>query len=250
MDVPVRMLHGYVTTESIEPGFWAPPNSSSYTYTNASFFRGSLSLRERQNKAVAGILIGITSPDKTGAAYGIKYISGPGVGAKKAKTSLGSNYSFILIFADMSDLPNCFALILHKKSDYQYMFSAISNCETITLGDAFIFIEPIPCDEKLGEEMIVLKHPNRTTILKHSANWPTHDLLISTDKDRQVAFHVTKKQIEVFSPIIRVGFHNMTCGHATCDNQNIRCKGCFGTSPTRFLISTHLMNCPLSRTTK
>lgn len=228
-------MNQFVSSQNIEPGYWVPHEGSEYRYSKASSFRSSMSLRERQNKAVAGLLIGLTSPDKSGAAYGIKYITSS-IGTKRAKTSIGTNYSFILVFADMNDLPNCFALVLHKKSDFQNMFNAIANCETITLGDAFLFIEPVPCDDKLGEEMIVLKSPNRTSLLKRTPDWPVHDLLVSSDKDRQVAFHAKNKIIEVYSPILRVGMHNVLCSHATCDRQNIKCRGCFGIAPTRFPI--------------
>jgi len=91
------------------------------------------------------------------------------------------------------DLPTCFAVILHRKSDFQNLFNAKSNREHITISDPICFVQPCPTDNKLGEKMTVLKSPNLAVCLIYQPNWPMHDLHISSNANQQVAFHISGK---------------------------------------------------------
>jgi len=107
-----------------------------------------------------------------------------------------ANYAFIMVFADLMDLPNCFAVILRQKSGFQILFNAKSNCEHITSGDPICFVEPSTTDDKLGEKMTVLKKPKLAVCLNYQPDWPMHDLHNSSNANRQVAFHISGKQLQ------------------------------------------------------
>ena len=82
----------------------------SHQIAKASTFDKNMDLSTRENKVVIGLLVGITTPSK-GTAFGMRFYNGNG--AKRTKLSGIANYAFIMVFADVFDLPNCFAVILH-----------------------------------------------------------------------------------------------------------------------------------------
>ena len=140
----------------IRTGFstkWCSDNSVTFPLAVASTFNKKMPLADRENKVVLGLLLSVATPNK-GTAYGMSLYTTNG-GAKRTKVQ--ANYAFIMVFADLMDLPNCFAVVLHRKSDFQNLFNAKSNCEHITIGDPVCFVEPSPTDDKLGEKMTVLK---------------------------------------------------------------------------------------------
>ena len=101
-----------------------------------------------------------------------------------------------MVFADLMDLPNCFAVVLHRKSDFQNPFNAKHDCKHIAVGDPICFVEPSPADDKLSEKMTVLKAPGLAVTLKRQSNWPMRDLQISDCANPQVAFHISKKKLQ------------------------------------------------------
>jgi len=113
----------------------------------------SILLHTRQGASTRGLLLSVATPNK-GTVYGMSLYTTNG-DAKRTKVQ--AKYAFIMVFADLMDLPNCFAVILHQKSDFQNLFNAKSNCEHITISDPVCFVEPSPTDDKLGEKMTVLK---------------------------------------------------------------------------------------------
>jgi len=199
-----------------------------FPLATASTFNTKMDLSDRENKVVVGLLLSVATPNK-GTAYGMSLYTTNG-GAKRTKVQ--ANYAFIMVFADLMDLPNCFAVILHRKSDFQNMFNAKSNCEYITIGDAICFVEPCPTDDKLGEKMTVLKSPNIAACLNYQPGWPMRDLHVSSNATRQVAFHISGKQIGISSIKMVGGNQAVGCNHSMCDRQNIRCQGCYGQAPT------------------
>ena len=179
----------------IRTGFstkWCSDNSVTFPLAVASTFNKKMPLADRENKVVLGLLLSVATPNK-GTAYGMSLYTTNG-GAKRTKVQ--ANYAFIMVFADLMDLPNCFAVILHRKSDFQNLFNAKSNCEHITIGDPVCFVEPSPTDDKLGEKMTVLKAPGLAVALNYQSNWPMRDLQISDYANRQVAFHISKKRLQ------------------------------------------------------
>jgi len=69
-----------------------------------------MALLDRENKVVLGLLLSVATPNK-GTAYGMSLYTTNG-GAKRTKVQ--ANYAFIMVFADLMDLPNCFVEILHQ----------------------------------------------------------------------------------------------------------------------------------------
>ena len=219
----------------IRTGFstkWCSDNSVTFPLAVASTFNKKMPLADRENKVVLGLLLSVATPNK-GTAYGMSLYTTNG-GAKRTKVQ--ANYAFIMVFADLMDLPNCFAVILHRKSDFQNLFNAKSNCEHITIGDPVCFVEPSPTDDKLGEKMTVLKAPGLAVALNYQSNWPMRDLQISDYANRQVAFHISKKKITVSSVMMKGGHQTVGCNHSMCDRQNIRCQGCYGQAPTLWAV--------------
>jgi len=166
-----------------------------FPLATASTFNTKMDLLDRENKVVVGLLLSVATPNK-GTAYGMSLYTTNG-GTKRTKVQ--ANYAFIMVFADLMDLPNCFAVILHRKLDFQNMFNAKSNCEHITIGDPICFVEPCPTDNKLGEKMTVLKSPKLAVCLNCHTGWPMRDLHISSNAYRQVAFYISGKKL-VFPP--------------------------------------------------
>ena len=203
------------------------PNATTYKVAKASMFKKDMALKDKENKVVLGLLLSVATPNK-GTAYGMSIYNV--VGAKRSK--INATYAFILVFADLNDLPNCFAVILHKKAQFQHLFNSKSNCEYTTIGDPICFVEPAPNDDRLGNNMTIVKDCARAVLLNRQANWPTQELTQS-EENSQVAFHVNNKKIQLSSVVLRTKTHDVGCGKYMCDRQNIRCKGCYGTSPTR-----------------
>jgi len=158
----------------------------------ASTFNKKMALTNRENKVVLGLLLSVATPNK-GTAYGMSLYT-TNAGAKRTKVQ--ANYAFIMVFADLMDLPNCFAVILNQKSDFQNLFNAKSNCKHITIGDPVCFVEPSLTDDKLGEKMTVLKAQSLAVALNYQSNWPMRDLQISDYANRQVAFHIPQKNLQ------------------------------------------------------
>jgi hypothetical protein len=216
----------------IKPGFSAKwcPDAATYKVAKASMFRKDMSLKDKENKVVIGLLLSVSTPSKaTNTAYGLSLYS---IAGNNKRSKINATYAFILVFADLCDLPNCFAVILQKKSQFQFLFNSKSNCEYITIGDPICFVEPAPTDDRLGSSMTIVKDPARAVSLQAQDNWPTQDLTQS-EVNSQVAFHVKNKIIALSSVVLRTATHNVGCGKFMCDRQNIKCAGCFGTSPTR-----------------
>jgi len=171
----------------IRTGFstkWCSDKSVKFPLAAASTFNKKIALTDRENKVVLGLLLSVATPNE-GTAYGMSLYT-TNSGAKRTKVQ--ANYAFIMVFADLMDLPNCF--ILHRKSDFQNLFNAKSNCKHITIGDPVCFVKPSPTDDKLGEKMTVLKAPGLAVALIYQSNWPIRDLQISDYANRHVAFHI------------------------------------------------------------
>jgi len=213
----------------IKNGFssdWCP-NGTTFEIQKASWFSKDLEPADRQNKAVIGMLLSVSTPTKSGSAYGMSYYN-----INAGKRSKMVNYAFIMVFADLADLPNCFAVILHRKSDFQKLFNNKANCEYITIGDTICFPEPSVTDDKLGETLTVVKGTARAVPLVYRPEWPKRDLALCSDKNRQVAFHIDEKKITLSSILLRTASHGVNCNNFMCDRQNIRCQGCYGTKPS------------------
>jgi hypothetical protein len=201
-----------------------------HTLRPASHFKKDMKLSERENTVTLGLLLSVATPNK-GNAYGLQMSTTNG----NKRIKIQANYAFIMIFADLLDLPNCFAIILQRKLDFQNLFNAKANCEYISIGDPVCFIEPAPTDDKLGEVITIVKSPQFAVCLNYDAGWPKRDLIIA-QQNRQVAFHIDEKKIAVSSISLKGGNERVGCNHYMCDRQNIKCQGCFGQSPTLFPI--------------
>jgi len=67
---------------------------------------------------VLGLLPSIATPN-AGTACGMSLCTMNCT--KQAKVQ--ANCTFIMVFADLMDLPNCFIILLHRKSDFQSLFN-------------------------------------------------------------------------------------------------------------------------------
>jgi len=222
------------TAELLARGFDPWWLTDPHTIEKASFFTSTRRPEETQNKVVVGFLINFCFP-RSSQAFGFRLNSSvPGKGQNnRQKLFSTNNYEMIMIFADIYDLPNCFAIIFQHRRDFQRMFENNALSEKVTVGDALVFLEPQPHDEKLGDNMTVLKSPELSASLRTSINWPTQDPLVAPEGDCQVAFHCVGKTINIARTKLLTGRDKITCANITCDRQNINCTGCFGRSPTQ-----------------
>jgi len=196
------------------------------------------------NKVVIGRLLSISTPNTSGMHLGRSLTIGArssasagvvGNGAKRSKImSPVASFAFILIFGDQWGAPNCFALILNRKSDFQRQFGTdIARSELVRIGDVFAIKDPRPSDDQLGDTITILKEPKLIVGIT-STGWTSQPLKKAMGANWQVYFDEPNKQIEVHGPTLLLPFNKtMTCNAYTCDRQNLLCKGCFGKSPTK-----------------
>lgn len=222
----------FFDNDHISPGFSTLWNHPPHRITRASFFNTDKLPAEIQNRVVVGVLLGLSFP-KNSRAFGLRLsTSGPGAGANNRQRIFNSaNYDMILIFADMYDLPNCFAVIFQQKRQFHSMFRNNPLTDQISIGDGVVFVEPQPHDERLGENMTVIKNPSQASLLVH-ANWPIQQPLVASEGNQQVAFHAVSKTIELTRITLLTGRTDIHCANKTCDRQDIKCTGCFGRSET------------------
>ena len=199
------------------------------------------------DKVVIGILLSISFPDDKGKHYGAMQFRArmPAVNGKRPR--IMTTHSYILTFVDVYAEPNCFSVMYYQKRDFLRFFGNNSaQAETIRVGDALAFLEPKPSGAVLGENVMILEKPERTTCITPQANWPVAPPTKSALAGHQNAFYIHHKHIRFFSPTLTN--RDVACQNITCDAQSNNCKGCFGRRPypgTRVL-KTHVTvdNCP------
>lgn len=242
------------TANQIKDGFKKSWCNQPHELKKASYFSTSRRPSEIQNTAVLGVLISITQPKKNSngsGSGGMKFSSmaATGVGGKLQRVYSTPNYEIILQFADMSDLPNCFAVIFDYRRQYFALFKHCEKTDYIKLGDAIVFREPQPHDEKLGKMITVLKNPSIAAAVTYSHLWPIQQPLQAPQDNEQVAFHAANKRITVCNGVLLTSMDHIKCANKTCDMQNIDCAGCFGSpemnKPMVIECDVEVMDCPL-----
>ena len=89
------------------------------------FKRFSLTGEECEGKVILGRLLAVTTPDKSGKYNGMNLVTKERVSSamssnktRRLNCAMYAGYSYILMFADQYNLPDCFAIILKHKRDY------------------------------------------------------------------------------------------------------------------------------------
>ena len=200
------------------------------------------------DKVVIGILLSISFPDNKGNHFGATQL--------RARMPLVNNgrrprvmtaHSYILTFIDLYAEPNCFSVMYYQKRDFLCFFGNNSaQAETVRIGDALAFLEPKPSGAILGENVLILDKPERTTCINPQPNWPVAPPSKNSIAGYQNAFYIHHKQVRFWSPLLTN--RHIVCQNITCDGQSNNCKGCFGRRPfvgTRIL-KTHVsvFECP------
>ena len=127
------------------------------------------------DKVVIGILLSITVPDNKGVHLGSLQLRNKTMGSSSKRPRVTTPHSYILTFADIYSLPNCFCVVYTHKRDFQMSFgSNYSIAETITIGDAMAFLEPQPSNVILGENIVLLKNSQNTTSVIPSSHCAIH----------------------------------------------------------------------------
>lgn len=200
-----------------------------------------------ENKVVVGIFLSFTAPDKDGRYYGFDMRMNTMAiqrGAKKFKpTSNHASYAHIMICADVYNLPNCFAVLLKRKIDFQKLFTFASLAEEVSVGDPLAFYEPKPSGDILGENMPILVDCQAVCGLNWNPQWPTQSLIQSSEANQQVAFFMRQQTIRISLASLKCGKENIRCNNITCDQQNRKCPGCFGKNSN---ISPLVLRCDIT----
>ena len=208
----------------------------------ASYFRQyGIAGKDCEKKVVIGRLLAISSPDGKGNHYGyqmtmksqaVNNLLAPSGKKQKVGSGTYSKYAYMLVFADQINLPSCFTIILQTKMEFQKLFAYPALSHDITIGDLLAVVKPRAADAVLGDNMTIMKDPYLLCALEESAaKWPQHDLIMSDQAQQQVSFFKYEQKIEI-SMIRLLWKDNVPCSNVTCDRQNIRCRGCFGTRRT------------------
>jgi len=207
----------------------------------AEHFTQELETEEFHNKVVIGRLLSISTPNPAGMHFGHSLTVSPRAsaalgGSKRPKImSPVASFAFILVFADQMGGPNCFALILTRKLDFQTQFGTdIARSELVRVGDVFAIKDPRPSDDNLGDSnLTILKEP-QIVVGVVPTGWAVVTIQKANDVHHQVFFDEPGKTIQVFGAhLLLTSDRRMTCNGYTCDRQNLLCKGCFGKSPTK-----------------
>ena len=192
---------------------------------------------EYDNKVVIGRLLSITKPtDKTtalGRTVSAKWnlASNP---QKKARIGVQhKTSSLILVFGDVYNRPNCFAIFAETKREFQVLFgSCPTSCEMIRVGDMVVIKNPTPCSDMLGESIVILRKPEILAGVIRQG-WPKQPVITSTEGNWQIFFDDDNIEISVHNTRLLLSGQSVnTCGGYTCDRQ-ASCQGCFGRAPTR-----------------
>jgi len=207
----------------------------------AEHFTQELETEHFHNKVVIGRLLSISTPNPSGMHFGHSLTVGPRAsaalgGSKRPKImSPVASFAFILVFADQMGGPNCFALILSRKLDFQTQFGTdIARSELVRVGDVFAIKDPRPSDDSLGDSnLTILKEP-QIVVGVVPTGWAVMTIQKANDVHHQVFFDEPGKTIQVYGAhLLLTSDRRMTCNGYTCDRQNLLCKGCFGKSPTK-----------------
>ena len=217
----------------VTPGFLPPYIDHTYTVRSAAWFVDTDRAPDQTERTVVvGHLISFVFPKQPGGAHGglrLSSMSQPGqTNANRQRIYSTTNYEIIMCFADAFNLPNCFAVIFKRRRDFQQMFSSNALAEQATLGSTFLFIEPTPHDERLGDSLIVIQKPTVALLLKPATPFPTQEPIKAEEGGSQVAFYQTGKTIQVNRATLVVQQQSISCRNTTCDQQDINCSGCFG----------------------
>ena len=182
------------------------------------------------DKVVIGILLSISFPDNKGNHFGAMQFRARTPSSNGKRPKVITAHSYILTFVDLYAEPNCFSVMYYQKRDFlRYFGNNSAQAETVKIGDALAFLEPKPSGAVLGENLLILEKPERTTCLNPQPNWPVAPPTKSAIAGHQNAFYIHHKQIRLFSPLLTN--RDVVCQNITCDGQNIKCKGCFGRRP-------------------
>lgn len=189
------------------------------------------------NKVIIGTLLHLAVPNQNGniLSRGVssRFNSGKNGQNKQQRTMVNSS-ALILIFGDHFDMPNCFALMMQRKSDFSQSFGAseIARSYGVQVGKPYAIKCPTPSSDYLGNSIVMIKKPE-VIVEVVAEGWPKHPMLPSYEGTWQVWFYEEKKTIYVGSMKLLSGeATKLQCKGFTCDMQG-GCKGCFGVCLTK-----------------
>lgn len=200
--------------------------------TRASYLCESVDTREQgEGKVIVASLISIISP-KLVAGKALAYRLTTGTKKQKVSVGGGASFAYILLFHDLYDRHNMFAIFLDKRSKFQHLFGYEKVTDLVTIGDVFAIVEAQGTRDTLGGVIPTLQEPRLIVGLHSSLDWPSTPIIKSNDPSRQVCFRTTHQEISIQRATLITGPFGITCPNTTCDRQNIQCKGCYGAKLT------------------
>ena len=209
------------------------------TITKASYLCQHIEDEDAQpeDKAVIAVLVNILT---SGNSKNERALFKPTVfdrsTQKRFKAEQAMHYRYILLFHDLFDNHNMFAIVLQSRPDFSHMFQYGSVSDLVTIGDAFVLFEPQGSPNSLGQAIPILQSVNRICGLNSTFDWPTTPIVKSTDPNRQICFHAKHKTIKIMMANLMTTKKVITCENTTCDRQNNNCKGCYGSKLTQWPI--------------
>ena len=186
-----------------------------------------------EGKVAVGKLLFVKFPQKDKSPMGgMRFQIVQTTDNPQRKRILGTrHYAMMLVFADLHNLPNCFAVIHNERKDFKASFRNNPNVEDITIGDVIAFAEPSSHDEMLGNNMTVIRDATNIAVCVRNNNWPVHEVMKSDSDEKQIAFHAPGKKLRCCKAEMLLD-QKIKCDSKTCDRQNVNCPGCFGRSDT------------------
>ena len=163
LPLPLEKMPLHLDQTCIQPGWPTHWCNNNPIVSAASFSRKEG--YDLDNAVVVGQLLAFSFPkEKSSDGMGNKFTKSISSGNKKRVIVSPNKHGIVMIFADLANPPNCFAIIYKSKKECTHALDNNARFSTVRIGDIFAFYEPAPTTEKPGN-MCCLNDPTLTVLL-------------------------------------------------------------------------------------